>query len=279
MQRREFLALVPSAIAAAQPGKKKVGAIVTEYRYRSHADVIVGRILEGYSPNGVRTEPRTRIVSMYTDQIAPKDMSRDLAAKHGFKIYPTIAQALTLGGDNLAVDAVLLVGEHGDYPRNDKGQKMYPRYELFEQIVTVFRKSGRSVPVFSDKHLSYSWTKAKKMYDWSRELGFPFMAGSSIPVTVRRSSPDPTVPTTMPMAFIPSRRFSVWSSAARAVKLESRPSRCSPEMPSGAGATARANGAFRCLPPPLRHLPKFDRVAWKTMPNSPRCSCSTMWTD
>jgi hypothetical protein len=68
---------------------------------------------------------------------------------------------------------------------NEKGQKMYPRYELLEQIVAVFKSSGRSVPVFSDKHLSYSWTKAKKMYDWSRELRFPFMAGSSIPVTVR----------------------------------------------------------------------------------------------
>ena len=185
MHRREFLTLLPSAVAAAQNTKKKVAAIVTEYRYRSHADVIVGRILDGYYPNGVRTEPRTQIVSMYTDQIAPKDMSRDLSAKHGFKIYPTIAEALTLGGDRLAVDAVLLIGEHGNYPLNDKGQKMYPRYELFEQIVALFKKSGRSVPLFNDKHLSYSWTKAKKMYDWSRELGFPFMAGSSIPVTVR----------------------------------------------------------------------------------------------
>lgn len=176
---------MPAAALAADNPKKTVAAIVTEYRLRSHADVIVGRILDGYSPNGVRTEPQTRIVSMYTDQIAEKDMSRSLAAKHGFKIYPTVAEALSLGGDKLAVDAVLLIGEHGNYPLNDKRQKMYPRYELFEQIVSVFRKTGRSVPLFSDKHLSYSWDKAKKMYDWSRELGFPFMAGSSIPVTVR----------------------------------------------------------------------------------------------
>jgi hypothetical protein len=62
---------------------------------------------------------------------------------------------------------------------------MYPRYELFEPIAEVFRKSRRVVPLFNDKHLSYSWEKAKKMYDTAREMKIPFMAGSSIPVTVR----------------------------------------------------------------------------------------------
>jgi hypothetical protein len=170
--------------------KKRVAAIVTEYRYYSHADVIVGRILEGYYPNGVRKEPRTNIVSMYTDQIPQNDMSRDLSARRGFKIYPTIAEALTLGGDRLAVDAVLLIGEHGNYPTNEKGQKLYPRYELYQQIIEVFRRGGRSVPVFCDKHLSYSWAKANKMYEQSRELRFPLMAGSSIPLTVRRPEID-----------------------------------------------------------------------------------------
>jgi hypothetical protein len=42
------------------------------------------------------------------------------------------------------------------------------------------------VPVFNDKHLSYSWAKARKMFGWSQELKFPFMAGSSLPVTWRR---------------------------------------------------------------------------------------------
>ena len=173
-----------AAFAAGEP-KKTVGAVITEYRKLSHADVICSRILEGYTPNNVPVEPRTRIVSMYTDQVPANDLSRAAAAKHGFKIYPSISEALTLGGDKLAVDAVLLVGEHGNYPTNEKGQKMYPRYELFQQIIEVFRRSGRVVPLFSDKHLSYSWDHAKKMYDETREMKIPFMAGSSIPVTVR----------------------------------------------------------------------------------------------
>lgn len=181
--RRQFLASAAAPLAPAP--KKRIAAIVTEYRYYSHADVICGRILEGYSPDNVRVEPRTQIVSMYTDQIAEKDMSRDLAAKHGFRIYPTVAEALCLGGDRLAVDAVLFVGEHGNYPTNDRGQKLYPRHELLQKIVDVYRRSGRAVPTFSDKHLSYSWPKAREMYGWSRELRFPFMAGSSIPLTVR----------------------------------------------------------------------------------------------
>ncbi len=99
------------------------------------------------------------------------------------KIYPTVAEALTLGGSQLAVDGIVLVGEHGDYPTNEKGQRLYPRYELFQQIVSVFRESGRSVPVFNDKHLSWNWEWAVDMVETARELQFPLMAGSSLPVT------------------------------------------------------------------------------------------------
>ena len=109
----------------------------------AHAAVIIGKLLEGYSPNGVFTEPRTQIVSMYTDQVPSNDLSRGLAQKHGFTIYPTIKDAITLGGGDVAVDAVLLVGEHGDYPTNERGQKLYPRYELMERIAEVFRRTGR----------------------------------------------------------------------------------------------------------------------------------------
>jgi hypothetical protein len=196
MNRRRILAGGLGAAAAAQtsaqPSKKTIAAIVTMYtndgRLNTHANVIIGRLLDGYSPNGVFTKPRTRVVSMYTDQVPPADLSRGLAEKHGFRLFPTVREALTLGGDDLAVDAVCFVGEHGNYPTNDRGQKLYPRYELMERIVEVFRRTGQTVPVFCDKHFSYSWLKAKQMYDWSRELKFPLMAGSSIPLTVR--TPD-----------------------------------------------------------------------------------------
>lgn len=200
INRRQILAgglgAAAASQASAQTPKKNVAAVVTIYtndgRLNTHANVIIGRLLDGYSPDGVFTKPRTRLVSMYTDQFPPADLSRSMAEKHGFRMFPTIREALTLGGDDLAVDAVCFVGEHGDYPNNDRGQKLYPRYELMERIVEVFRRTGKAVPVFCDKHFSYSWQKAKTMYDWSQELKFPLMAGSSIPLTIR--SPEVEIP-------------------------------------------------------------------------------------
>ena len=86
------------------------------------------------------------------------------------------------------MDGVLLVAEHGDYPDNEKGQKLYPRYEFFEEIVNVFREDGRAVPIFNDKHLSWNWDWCRQMYDQSQQMEFAFMAGSSLPVTWRTPS-------------------------------------------------------------------------------------------
>jgi len=169
---------------------KKVAAIITEYRPNSHADVIVGKYLEGYNQDDRPPYPRSRIVSLFTEQTPKADMSRERAKKYGVPIYRTVAEALCLGGDRLAVDGVLLIGEHGDYPSNDKEQKLYPRFEMFLKITDVFRQSGRGVPVFNDKHLSWSWRQAKRMVEISRELKFPMLAGSSAPVAWRIPAVD-----------------------------------------------------------------------------------------
>src|ERR1035438_9362879 len=164
----------------------KLAAVVTTYFKYSHAQQIVDRLLDGYGWNGTYHHPPIDLVSLFVDQVGKDDLSRERAGRHGRgSIYPTIAEALTSGGSKLAVDAVLIVGEHGNYPRNEKRQTKYPRYEFFEQVVKVFQDSGRVVPVFSDKHLSWNWEWARKMYDTSREMKFPFMAGSSLPVTWR----------------------------------------------------------------------------------------------
>ena len=185
LDRRSFL-LSTAAALRAQGKPKRIAAIVTEYRPNSHADVIVGKYLEGYRQDGRPPKPRSSIVSLYTAQVPKNDLSRERAQKYGVPIFPTIQEALTMGKGRLAVDGVLLIGEHGDYPTNEKGQKLYPRFQFFTVITDVFRKTGRSVPVFNDKHLSYSWTKAKRMVEISRELNFPMLAGSSVPVAYRK---------------------------------------------------------------------------------------------
>lgn len=164
---------------------KRIAAILTEYRPNSHADVIVGKYLEGFNQDQNPPYPSSKIVSMFTEQVPENDMSRDMAAKYDVPIFRTVAEALTLGGESLEVDGILLIGEHGDYPMNDKEQKLYPRFEMFLKITDVFRETGKSVPVFNDKHLSWSWRQAKRMVGLSKELKFPMIAGSSVPVAWR----------------------------------------------------------------------------------------------
>ena len=172
-------------LAADDTPLPRVAAINTIYRLRSHAYHIAGRFIHGYSREGKHHQPPFKLVRMYNDQYPESDTSRDLAKQKGFEIANSVAEALG-GPGKLDVDAVLLIAEHGDYPVNDRGQILYPRYELYQQIVEVFRSSGSGVPVFNDKHLSYDHRKAARMVEQSRELKFGLMAGSSLPVTWRR---------------------------------------------------------------------------------------------
>lgn len=189
MNRRTFLASSSVAFAsranAQNTAPKKIAAVITEYRPGSHADVVIGKYLEGYNQDDRPPYPRSKVVSMFTEQVPKTDMSRERAKKYNVPIVRTVYDALTLGTNKLAVDGVLLIGEHGDYPMNDKEQKLYPRFEMFLKITDVFRETGRSVPVFNDKHLSWNWHQAKRMVDISRELKFPMLAGSSAPVAWR----------------------------------------------------------------------------------------------
>lgn len=165
--------------------RPRVAAIFTEFRARSHAHVILENFLEPYLFNGKRVTPNARIVSFFADQSPAGDMARDVAKTYGIEVYSTIDQALCGGGKELAVDAVLCIGEHGRYPTNAKGQREYPRKRFFDEVVAVFKRSGRVVPVFNDKHLAYRWDWAKEMYDTARDLKIPFMAGSSVPLAER----------------------------------------------------------------------------------------------
>lgn len=172
------------AVGAEKP--LRVAAIMTTFTYRSHAHVILENFLLPYLFNGKVTQPGMEVASFFVDQIGSGDMARDVAKQFEIPIYPTIGEALRAGGDSLAVDAVLSIGEHGNYPTNEKGQVQYPRKEFFDQIVAEFKRSGRSVPVFNDKHLSYRWDWSQEMVRVAREMGFPLMAGSSVPLAQRR---------------------------------------------------------------------------------------------
>lgn len=177
-----------AAFQPERPRKLKVAAVYTVFTHRSHANVILENFLEPYYFNGRVIDPRTtfEIVSLWGDQNLPGDFADDVIREYGPSRHDTIAGALCLGGEQLAVDGVLSIGEGGQYYRNQFDQVLFPRKRFFDEIVAVMRKSKRVVPLFTDKHLSYRWDWAKEMYETARAMKIPLMAGSSVPLAERR---------------------------------------------------------------------------------------------
>jgi hypothetical protein len=178
-------------VSADQPRRRpRVAVIYTMCYHRSHAHVILENFLSPFLFNGKITEPAVEVVSLYADQFSTSrirpDLANDIVRRFKLPLYKTIGDALTLGGKDLAVDAVLAIGEHGDYPVSRLGAPEYPRKRFFDEIVTVMRRSNRFVPIFNDKHLSFRWDWARAMVDTSQKHRIPFMAGSSVPLSQRR---------------------------------------------------------------------------------------------
>ena len=166
--------------------KLRVAAICTIYYPKSHADAIVTKFLKGMSTDEGFFVPEVDVVALYIDHVLENDSGVGLAEAHGVPVYPSIRRTLHAGGDALNVDAVLLIGEHGDYPWNERGRHMYPRRYFFEQIAGVFAESGRVVPIFNDKHFAYDFADAQWMWNRARELKIPLMAGSCLPLAWRQ---------------------------------------------------------------------------------------------
>jgi hypothetical protein len=167
-------------------GRRPIALVCTVYRSQSYACLLAERFLHGYPRDGRLHVPPQQLCTVHVDQTPVNDLSRHLGREFGIHVTRSIPDALTRGTGRLAVEGVLLVGEHGNYPRNDRGQILYPRYEMMEQIVSVFRQTGQSVPVFNAKHLSYRWDRCRQMAAWADKLGFPLLAGGTVPVTWRR---------------------------------------------------------------------------------------------
>ena len=186
------LVMAPQLLVANHPAaqRKRLAVVTTEWRFHSHAWHMAERFLVGYPVGGHWHRPPFDVVAAYVDQKPDNDLSRKRSEEFGFPIYPTIAETLRCGGEKLAVDGVLIIGEHGNYPKSEYEQTKYPRYEFFKQVTDVFRQDGRTAPVFNDKHLSWNWEWAREMVDISHELNFAFTAGSSLPVTWRMPAVD-----------------------------------------------------------------------------------------
>jgi hypothetical protein len=183
-------ALAGNAAAAFPQAQQKRPRIAVLASYwaapRSHADWIVNKLLDGYWWDGAYTPSRVEVVSIYIHQLEESQLGQKVAKAKNIPVFKTVGEAVTLGGKELAVDGVVIVAEHGNYPTDLKGHWLLPRWWIYQQVIRVFEESKLSVPVFNDKHLSYNWDEAKWMYDKSRELNFPLTGGSSIPTYFRK---------------------------------------------------------------------------------------------
>ncbi len=192
--RRTFLGAAGAAVVGSaardqgrEGGRPKLAVLASAYHYLSHAYHIMGRFLDGFDLHDGKGphRPDFEVASLYLDQAPANDLGRDKARKHGVRLSSTIADALMLGTGKVAVDGILLIAEHGEYPVNEKLQKLYPRGRFFREALDVLKTFGQGVPIFVDKHLSYDATEARRMVEAAKGAKVPLMAGSSLPVTWR----------------------------------------------------------------------------------------------
>src|SRR5262245_24689016 len=143
--------IAAGTVAQGAERRPRIACVVTYWAAPgSHADWIITKLLDGYWWKGAHTPSRVDVVSTYIHQLQESGLGQKVCKSKGIPIFNSVKEALTLGGKELAVDGVVLVGEHGIYHDNLIGQKYYPRWWLYKQIVQVFEQSKRSVPVFND---------------------------------------------------------------------------------------------------------------------------------
>ena len=191
-----------SGRAAARP---RIAVILTTYFRGSHSDVVVGRLLDGYLLEGENRQPDVEVVSAYLELLGDpyggddprEDIGVDLFEKFGVPMFDSVAEAIGLGEPGVAVDAVLVIGEHGGYEENMYDQRLYPRKRLVDAVISTMWGAGTFVPVFTDKQLAWRTRDAFRMVQDCQRFGVPLMAGSSIPLAWR--SGDQTWPAGEPM--------------------------------------------------------------------------------
>jgi hypothetical protein len=205
IRRRSFLQLAAMTVASGVEGmgydlaetssaksirKRKVAVITTTFSIGSVAERLTTRLLEGYWIGNNFHESQCDVASLCVARMESTDLGRRISEAYDLALVPTIAEALMLGESSLAVDGILLVGEDADRNTDSASLKHDSRFRFFQQIVDVFERTRRTVPVFCAGYMAGSWSEAKQMVQWSREMKFPLMAGTSAPVTFRRPDLD-----------------------------------------------------------------------------------------
>src|SRR5690606_33794082 len=118
LYRRDFLAACAGVLLSANfawgssAPKKRIAFIGPVVHNLSHAQHFLDRETMGYAWRGKWQLPRMEVASIYLDQFPEKDLGKQRIARHKLAQFSSVAEALTLGGSKLAVDGVVIIGEH-----------------------------------------------------------------------------------------------------------------------------------------------------------------------
>src|SRR5206468_1571236 len=134
--------IVPDAVAQTAQKRPRIACLVSFWGLpTSHADWIVNKLLDGYWWQGAHTPSRVDVVSVYIHQFDTSLLGQKVCKAKNIPIYKTVGEAVTLGGKELAVDGVVIVCEHGNYPTDLKGHWLLPRWWIYQQVIRVFEQS------------------------------------------------------------------------------------------------------------------------------------------
>lgn len=183
-----LLTVVPAS-AAPTPGAmptRRVAFIVDSWYAWSHADVIGTRFLEGYRVGDRLHASPVTVASVYADAPMSRDQTRTLAARYGFRVASSIADALLEDAQRpaprLAVDGVLIATRE-DLP--DSGQRQSPvrRAQVVREVLRILDQTGGRIPIFVDKMLAANWADSQAIVAEAARRQVPLMAGSVLPFT------------------------------------------------------------------------------------------------
>jgi hypothetical protein len=161
---------------AGPPARKRIALLVDSWYPWSHADVIGMRILEGYRLGDRRVASPLTIAAVYAEAPRPDDRARALAARYGFRLASSIADALLEHG-RLAVDGVVLAPRINP-PEGQEVPSPTPRLRAVREVFSLFERTGKRVPVFLDKLVAENWADSRAIVAEARWLGVPLMGGS-----------------------------------------------------------------------------------------------------
>lgn len=178
-----ILGIVPPS-ASAPAGHKRIAFIVDSWYQHSHADVIGKRFLEGYRVGDkVHPSPLT-VASVYPDAPYPGDQTRTLAARYGFRVAASVAEALLEDPRSptprLAADGVVIATRE-DVPGSGQRQSPNRRLQVVREVVRILDQTGARVPIFIDKQLAGDWSDSQAIVSEAARRGIPLMGGSVLP--------------------------------------------------------------------------------------------------